>query len=98
MKPLFAIVVPTCFLFLTGCLNPMQQYKMGMDTCGISVTKPLLGKKIDEVDLDELLGEKFLHRVVDPRLPDHIYTSDLRVRRQNLILDNEGVFLESRCG
>ena len=86
------------FLAVSGCISPMQQFKLGLDTCGLSKTRSLIGGSIDDVDMDVVVGEKYLTRLVDPRVPDRVYTTDLRVRRQNVVLDDNGVFIESYCG
>ena len=80
------------FFAMSGCVSPMQQYKLGFDTCGSSKTRSLIGGVIDDIDMDAMVGEKFDTRRVDPRIPDRVYTTDLRVRRQNVVLDEDGVF------
>lgn len=86
------------FFAVSGCVSPMQQFKLGLDTCGLSKTRSLIGGMIDDIDLDVVVGEKFRTRIVDPRVPDQVLTTDLRVRRQNVVLDENGVFKEGYCG
>ena len=92
-----------------GCLSQLQKYKLGMDTCGLKLTKPLIGKPIRDVDLNELFGERYGYHVSDPRGPKrvgapigdgrvHLRTADLRTDRQNLVLDEDGNLPSSHCG
>ena len=98
MRFIKVLVSLPVFFAVSGCLSPMQQFKLGLDTCGLSKTRSLIGGTIDVVDMDVVVGEKYLTRLVDPRVPDRVYTTDLRARRQNVVLDQNGVLIESYCG
>ncbi|MEL7283496.1 MAG: hypothetical protein AAGJ68_03250 [Pseudomonadota bacterium] len=109
MQSVLFVSVMLSLLFCGGCLSPLQKYKLGMDTCGLKLTKPLIGKPIADVDLNELFGEEFRYYVSDPNDPNrvgaptgdgrvHVRTANLRTNRQNLVLDEDGNLVSSYCG
>ena len=105
------LIMALAAILLSGCnafhfWNADQKRKAwenGKDFCGKSNFEKFINTPIDDINVRDLLPEKYRLRIHDPRpIPppgsEFVFTADLRYNRLNIYVDKTGSIESLDCG
>lgn len=99
------------FLSLCGCSSLAGSYHRymsdaalaGKDTCGKRYLSRYVGTPFDDVNVSDILPDKYKYRVADPRIEllpntDSVFTTDLKYNRMSIYVSDVGNIEKLQCG